>query len=89
MQGVEQAGQVHQTRVKSGERAVEAVVRAVATTKGCQPDELQPVQRVIDGDALNTFFEHTTTAPTVGFEYEGYAVQVTGSTVKVSDAEMT
>jgi hypothetical protein len=88
MEGVEQPGLVHQTRVKPDEQAVEAVVRAVATTKGCQPDELQPVQRVIDGDALNTFFEHTTTVPTVGFEYEGYAVQVTRSTVKVTNVRM-
>lgn len=88
MQGVEQAGWLHLTGIRPGERVVEAVVRAVTATRGCRPEELQPVQRVIDGDALNAFFEQTGTDPTVEFEYEGYAVQITQSAVAVTETGM-
>lgn len=75
------------------ERATEAVVGAVATAKGVDPESLPPLAAHVDPDALNGLFAAKTPSPAAGlvftrtadipsdlelrFRYAGYDVTVT------------
>ena len=59
-----------------------AVVEAVATESGRDPQELEPLYGVVDPDALETFFDAgsggSRSPRRVVFTYEGYEVAVSG-----------
>lgn len=58
----------------------QAILRAVASHEGVDETTLdQPLFEVIDPDALEALYAHssaTSTPPTVSFEYQGYTVVV-------------
>lgn len=56
-----------------------AVVRAVAATVGRPPDDLPPLNRYVDPDALDTLVDTATSrrgTVTVSFEYAGVDVHI-------------
>lgn len=75
------------------ESATAAVVEAVATAEGVEPDALPPLAARVDPDALNSLFATRTPSPAaglvfmrtadipsdveLGFRYAGYDVTVT------------
>lgn len=52
----------------------EAVVKAVAREDGVEPENLEPLYEVIDGEALDTLFRDG--QGEVTFSYSGYEVTV-------------
>lgn len=89
MQSVAQSDWSHRIEVGEEETAVGAVVRAVTVAEACAPEDLAPVHRTVDADALNALFEHGSTGRsaefTIEFTYEGYLVQVSRSAVRLKD----
>ena len=56
---------------------IEKIIHAVAWTKGCEPESLEPLYEVIDPDALAALLESNQGSPlTVTFSYEGCDVHV-------------
>lgn len=56
------------------------VVEAVANEEGIPPHDLdQPLNEVVDPDALDDLFRADGTIETVEFSYHGYAVVVRGA----------
>jgi hypothetical protein len=59
-----------------------AIVELVAEVTNRAQTDLEPLQRTIDGDALNALFESSTTERLhVSFTYEGVNVRVTNDGV--------
>jgi hypothetical protein len=52
-------GDSGRVREVADERPSEAVVPAIAETRGCDPTELPPLNDVLDPDALNDLFADT------------------------------
>jgi hypothetical protein len=66
-----------------GEQPSEAVVRAVAEVRGCDPVELPPLNGALDPDALDDLFEDTVggrprRGGRLAFEYADCRVNVLG-----------
>lgn len=76
-------------RLSGDESPVTSVVRTLSNAKGCDPSDLKPIQEVIDGDALNSLFQHTKSQSSsqtlVEFSHEGYEIQVSQSVVRVRE----
>ena len=60
-----------------------AVVEAVASATDREMLSLEPLQSVIDTDALNTLMEDGQDCPTVTFRYAECTVQVGPETIRV------
>lgn len=88
MSTANQPGRNKTLRVNERETAVEAAVRAISTALDCPPEELQPLQDVVDTDALNTLFTPGSPAKRsdvmVTFTYEGHEVRMTRLKVEVT-----
>ena len=66
----------------AGESPSEGVVLAVSAVANRPPTSLEPLYRSVDPDALDRLFDrHGMDATTIdlAFEYEGYAVTVSGT----------
>lgn len=79
--------------IEQNEDVTEAVVNAVATAEGVDPDSVPPLEPEVDPDALNRLFAAKTPSPAAGlvftrtseipsdielsFQYAGYDVTVT------------
>lgn len=89
MQPVTQPDGSHGSEMGEKQTAVEAVVSAISDVEECGPTDLEPIQEVIDADALNAVFQKSTSESTaelsVEFAYEGYEVQVTQSGARVTN----
>ncbi|NHN46034.1 hypothetical protein G9464_00285 [Halostella sp. JP-L12] len=76
---------MERTTLARDEGAVTRVVKAVADAVGTSPNELPPLYRTVDPDALETVLD----APgaCARFEYAGHVVEVRGDgTVSVAEA---
>jgi len=67
--------------IEGSESITEAVVRAVSAVKGCPPETLRPLGKVLDPDALETIFDSRgDSAPRLGgrisFIYNGCRITI-------------
>ena len=68
--------------IGAGESATQAVVETVAAVRNEQPNKMEPLQRYVDADALDTLIEGDGDVQ-LQFEYDGCDVAVTGDEVRV------
>lgn len=80
--GVEATPLARRTNWTANETPCAAIVELVAEVTNRGHTDLEPLQRTIDGDALNTLFESSGTERLhVSFAYEGVNVRVTSDGV--------
>lgn len=73
----------HNYQITSEESPATAVVTAVAAVTNAPVFEIEPIQSVIDADALNTLVREADDDVRIGFELQGCEVVVTASTIAV------
>lgn len=77
------------TECASDESIVQAVIRGIATVKGVDPTDLEPLYREIEPEALEALMTHADEldyAVGVEFTFDGYAVLVrSGGRIRIDE----
>lgn len=77
----------HQYTLAADETPSEGVYTVVAVMENCSPLDLRPLAEVVDPDAVDVLLTGETEVERVSFEYAGYDVTVTPTTVRVRTAD--